>query len=101
MTPAGSNALRAKYTALRAKPCSPSEAEERFPHKNPILRNHSGYYETIMLLIDYINRVNQLYQTGISTEHSFRGILDELLRSIDTTILVNNETTLPFTRIFM
>jgi hypothetical protein len=54
-----------------------------------------------MLLIDYINRVNQLYQTGISTEHSFRGILDELLRSIDTTILVNNETTLPFTRIFM
>jgi predicted helicase len=44
-----------------------------------------------MLLIDYINRVNQLYQTGISTEHSFRGILDELLRSIDTTILVTNE----------
>jgi predicted helicase len=44
-----------------------------------------------MLLSDYINRVNQLYQTGISTEHSFRGILDELLRSIDTTILVTNE----------
>lgn len=59
--------------------------------KKAILRNHSGYYETIMLLIDYINRVNQLYQTGISTEHSFRGILDELLRSIDTTILVTNE----------
>jgi predicted helicase len=44
-----------------------------------------------MLLSDYINRVNQLYQTGISTEHSFRGILDELLRSIDTSILVTNE----------
>jgi predicted helicase len=44
-----------------------------------------------MLLSEYINRVNQLYQTGISTEHSFRGILDELLRSIDTTILVTNE----------
>lgn len=44
-----------------------------------------------MLLTDYINRVNQLYQTGISTEHSFRGILDELLRSIDTSILVTNE----------
>lgn len=44
-----------------------------------------------MLVSDYINRVNQLYQTGISTEHSFRGILDELLRSIDTSILVTNE----------
>ncbi|MFN4903567.1 MAG: type ISP restriction/modification enzyme [Ignavibacteria bacterium] len=44
-----------------------------------------------MQLSDYINRVNQLYQTGISTEHSFRGILDELLRSIDTSILVTNE----------
>ena len=44
-----------------------------------------------MLLSEYINRVNQLYQTGISTEHSFRGILDELLRSIDTSILVTNE----------
>ena len=50
-----------------------------------------GLIETSMLLSDYINRVNQLYQTGISTEHSFRGILDELLRSIDTSILVTNE----------
>jgi len=40
---------------------------------------------------DYINSLNQRYQTGISREHSYRGDLQNLLESLLIDILVTNE----------
>ncbi|MBL4715066.1 MAG: adenine specific DNA methyltransferase [Bacteroidetes bacterium] len=44
-----------------------------------------------MEIQEYIGRVNKLYQTGRSTEHSYRGDLQNLLESLSTDILVTNE----------
>ncbi len=40
---------------------------------------------------DYINKLNQRYQTGISREHAYRGDLQNLLEAILPGILVTNE----------
>lgn len=40
---------------------------------------------------NYINSLNQRYQTGISREHSYRGDLQNLLETILSDILVTNE----------
>lgn len=44
-----------------------------------------------MPLNKYINAVSKRYQSGISTEHSYRGDLQNLLENIDTTVSVTNE----------
>lgn len=40
---------------------------------------------------NYINRLNQRYQTGISREHAYRGDLQNLLEELLPKILVTNE----------
>ena len=40
---------------------------------------------------DYINRLNQRYQTGIAREHAYRGDLQNLLEAMLPEILVTNE----------
>lgn len=42
-------------------------------------------------IADYVTKVAQLYKTGISTEHSYRGDLQRLLSTILPDILVTNE----------
>ena len=44
-----------------------------------------------MIIPQYIERLNTRYKTGISTEHSYRGDLQNLLESLVTDILVTNE----------
>ena len=39
----------------------------------------------------YVNRIATRYQTGIATEHSYRGDLQTLLESLNPGILVTNE----------
>ena len=43
-----------------------------------------------MTFNDYINIVNQRFQTGISREHSYRGDLQTLLQSLLPDVLVTN-----------
>jgi predicted helicase len=40
---------------------------------------------------EYINKLSQRYKTGISTEHSYRGDLQNLLEALVTRVLVTNE----------
>jgi predicted helicase len=43
------------------------------------------------LLQDYLTKVDKYYKTGIATEHTYRGTLQELLESLDITISATNE----------
>ena len=44
-----------------------------------------------MNLDQYINNINQKYQLGNATEHTFRGVLEQLIESIVPTIRATNE----------
>ena len=44
-----------------------------------------------MTILDYIDKLNTRFKTGISREHSYRGDLQTLLESISTDVLVTNE----------
>lgn len=44
-----------------------------------------------MTIEKYINRINQRYQLGNATEHTFRGDLQQLLESLLTNVQVTNE----------
>lgn len=44
-----------------------------------------------MTLDQYIDNINQRYKAGISTEHTFRGSLEQLIESIVPTIRATNE----------
>lgn len=44
-----------------------------------------------MNLHDYVDKLNARYRTGISTEHSFRGDLQNLLESLIPDVIVTNE----------
>jgi len=44
-----------------------------------------------MEIAEYIQRLNKRYKTGISTEHSYRSDLQNLLESIVSNVLVTNE----------
>jgi predicted helicase len=44
-----------------------------------------------MNLNQYIDNINQKFKAGISTEHTFRGILEQLIESIVPTIRATNE----------
>ncbi|MFA4852285.1 MAG: DNA methyltransferase, partial [Bacteroidales bacterium] len=46
-----------------------------------------------MIIQDYIDKINTRFKTGISTEHSYRGDLQNLLESIATDVLITNEPT--------
>jgi hypothetical protein len=46
-----------------------------------------------MNIQDYIDKINTRYQTGITTEHSFRGDLQNLLEQLLPGIIVTNEPT--------
>lgn len=46
-----------------------------------------------MELPDYIEKLNTRYKSGITTEHSFRGDLQNLLESWLPDVLVTNEPT--------
>src|SRR5690606_29734592 len=40
---------------------------------------------------NYLDRINHRYQTGLSSEHSYRGDLQNLLESMVPDVLVTNE----------
>ena len=44
-----------------------------------------------MTITDYLNNINTRYKTGITTEHSFRGDLQQLIESTVAGILATNE----------
>ncbi|MDO9153606.1 MAG: hypothetical protein Q7U47_07865 [Paludibacter sp.] len=44
-----------------------------------------------MTLDQYIDNVNQKFKAGNATEHTFRGILEQLIESIVPTIRATNE----------
>jgi predicted helicase len=44
-----------------------------------------------MTIQDYINKINTHFISGISTEHSYRGDLQNLLESLVTDVMVTNE----------
>jgi len=44
-----------------------------------------------MTIQEYIDRVNKNYKTGISTEHSYRGELLNLLETITPDVHITNE----------
>ncbi|MEZ4527633.1 MAG: hypothetical protein R2941_17070 [Desulfobacterales bacterium] len=44
-----------------------------------------------MTIEDYIKNLNARFKTGISTEHSYRGDLQNLLESLAGDVLVTNE----------
>ena len=46
-----------------------------------------------MKVSEYIDKVNTRYKSGITTEHSFRGDLQNLLETLLPNILVTNEPT--------
>jgi predicted helicase len=46
-----------------------------------------------MTITEYINEINKEYKTGRATEHSYRGDLQNLLKSIATDVMVTNEPT--------
>ena len=46
-----------------------------------------------MTLSEYIDRINSRYKTGISTEHSYRGDLQNLLESLASDVMITNEPT--------
>lgn len=46
-----------------------------------------------MTIQEYINDINKEYKTGRATEHSYRGYLQTLIKSIATDVMVTNEPT--------
>ena len=46
-----------------------------------------------MTISQYLEKINTRYRTGISTEHSYRGNLQNLRESIATEVQVTNEPT--------
>lgn len=46
-----------------------------------------------MTIAEYINEINKEYKTGRATEHSYRGYLQNLIKSISTDVMVTNEPT--------
>jgi len=44
-----------------------------------------------MTIQEYIEKVNSRFKTGISTEHTYRGDLQNLLESIASDVTVTNE----------
>jgi predicted helicase len=46
-----------------------------------------------MTIQDYINDINKEYKTGRATEHSYRGYLQNLIKSIVSDVMVTNEPT--------
>jgi hypothetical protein len=44
-----------------------------------------------MTISEYIDNINARYKSGISTEHSYRGDLQNLLESLATDVMVTNE----------
>lgn len=46
-----------------------------------------------MTIQDYINDINKEYKTGRATEHSYRGYLQNLIKSICSDVMVTNEPT--------
>ena len=44
-----------------------------------------------MTIQDYVSRINTRYISGISTEHSYRGELQNLLESLVPDVMVTNE----------
>jgi len=53
----------------------------------------SGERININMVNTYIKNINKRFQTGISTEHTFRADLQAVLESFDKSILVTNEPT--------
>jgi hypothetical protein len=47
-----------------------------------------------MTISEYIDRIRTRYKAGISTEHSYRGDLQNLLESIAKDVLITNEPTM-------
>ncbi|HEY4033467.1 MAG TPA: hypothetical protein VGL94_05835 [Ktedonobacteraceae bacterium] len=43
------------------------------------------------VLRDYLDKVEQYYQKGIATEHSYRGTLQHLLEKLETGVFATNE----------
>jgi len=46
-----------------------------------------------MTLYEYIDKISSRYKTGISTEHSYRGDLQNLIESLAPDLMVTNEPT--------
>lgn len=46
-----------------------------------------------MTIQEYIDKLNTRYKSGITTEHSYRGDLQNLLESIIPDTLITNEPT--------
>lgn len=46
-----------------------------------------------MTIPEYIDKLNSRYKTGISTEHSYRGELQNLVESLAPEVIVTNEPT--------
>ena len=46
-----------------------------------------------MTILEYINDLNKEYKTGRATEHSYRGYLQNLIKTISTDVMVTNEPT--------
>src|SRR5665811_1344723 len=44
-----------------------------------------------MIVSDYIDKINSRYKTGISTEHSYRGDLQNLIEVLAPEVMVTNE----------
>ncbi|TGL63626.1 type ISP restriction/modification enzyme [Leptospira sarikeiensis] len=54
-------------------------------------RSHSSDSIRVKQLERYTHSLDQIYKTGMSTEHSYRPPLGELLNSLDKAIVANNE----------
>ena len=59
-----------------------------------LLNYYNYFYSNFtsrMTIQDYIDKLNTRFKTGISTEHSYRGDLQNLVETLVTDILVTNE----------
>ena len=62
--------------------------------KSQILNfNFSKFKTTKMTIAEYVNKINAKFRSGLSTEHSYRGDLQNLLEDIATGVIVTNEPT--------
>ena len=52
---------------------------------------HSRIDIVLQLIANYIEKLNQRYQAGISREHAYRGDLQHLLEHVLVDVLVTNE----------
>ena len=55
------------------------------------LSNFNRYFVFVMSIQDYVSKINARYASGISTEHSYRGDLQNLLESLAPDVMVTNE----------